>query len=537
MASKAKTKQAKTGNKGQFKKGDPRIQPGPGRYAGYKTWSAELYAWMLESPASKKDPRPFAIAAMEKYKQKVLSGTVGPLLDFMDGIQSFGIENLDEVLAGQKTQDKAFLRYQIYETFFDEQKQLYDCKKPRQVTVSGRRAGKTHEEAGDGVSQAVSHEDGNILYMGATHKSVMSIVWPVVVQYLKMLRIPFTQHIADQKITLPSGVEIFFAGFHTMADIEKWRGHKWRRVYIDEAQICKNLKYLLDEVIGPAMADYNGIIKIYGTPPRVRGTYFESLWNDAGQSKNMARFNWDMSVNIHMPDYEKILDKIREERGWTKENQVYQREYLGRMGIYDEDALVYRLTDNNYFTAEYLNKWIAEHPPSDLFFISGLDYGTTDFDAYGILLGSRKRPEMFLVYEYKKRGNGVTELVEGIRAGYDYIAKTFPQIPQSCYIYADTAGQKISVELRNTYKLPVNDAIKANKDFGIQMLQDDVRRGYLKVMKGGHFDEEAKFVVFKRNEVDDTLTREVDDDVYHGDMTDAVLYGKRPLYKVGTTQK
>jgi hypothetical protein len=172
-----------------------------------------------------------------------------------------------------------------------------------------------------------------------------------------------------------------------------------------------------------------------------------------------------------------------------------------------------------------------------LFFISGLDYGTTDNDAYGIMIGSRKRPECFLVYEYKKRGNGIAELVEGIRAGTAYILKEFPEIPQTCNIYADTAGQKISVELRNTYKLPINDAIKANKDLGIQMLQDDVRQGFLKVRKGGAFDDEARFVVFKRNEADDTLTREVDDDVYHGDMTDAVLYGKRPLYKVGTTQK
>jgi hypothetical protein len=182
---------------------------------------------------------------------------------------------------------------------------------------------------------------------------------------------------------------------------------------------------------------------------------------------------------------------------------------------------------------------MKDQPPSDMYFVAGLDFGHTDADAFAIILGSRKRKESFLVYEYKMRGTGLGPLVEGIRAGLAYIKAEFPLIPQSCPIFADmgAGGAKHTDDLRTVYSLPTLPAIKTNKDLGISMLQDDVRGGLLKVKKGGYFDEEARFIVFTRDEVTDALTREVDDDIYHGDMSDAVLYAKRALYNAGAVIK
>ena len=535
------TKAGKSTEKSAQKRGRPFTKedaktrgkvPGPGRTAGFKTWSAELFAHMLETPAGK-DDQPFVIAALEKWKRNVLEGKAFPQADFIKMIFSPGmIEKVDQMLTGQKNADLAFLRYQIAETFFDEQLAVMHSKKSRRLLVCGRRSGKTHFIAGDGVSVGVSNTAGDILYMGSTHKSVFSIVWPVVIEYLKALRIPYQARLAEQMIELPSGVKMFFAGFHTRADIERWRGFKWRRVYIDEAQNCQNLKMLIEEVIEPGLVDYGGLLTISGTPPRVAGTYFERLWDDAADNKFMSRFTWDMSYNVHIPEHKTVLDEVLEKRGWDKNNQVYQREYLGRMGVYDYDALVYRLEAANFYEQKALDEWYKAQIPSDLFFVGGLDFGVVDSDAFCILLCNRKTGAVYVVHEYKAKGNAVSPLAEAIKQGLKEVRERFPLVPIQCNIYADTEGKKISMELQSTYGLPIVDAIKQNKELGISMLQDEIRAGTLKVKKDGIFADEARFIVFRRND-DDTLTREIDDDVYHGDMSDALLYARRTSYMLG----
>ena len=63
----------------------------------------------------------------------------------------------------------------------------------------------------------------------------------------------------------------------------------------------------------------------------------------------------------------------------------------------------------------------------------------------------------------------------------------------------------------------------------IELLQDETRRGMLRVRAGGAFDEEAKHTVFRRDE-QDRLTREIDDDTYHPNLMDGVCYAMRPVW-------
>lgn len=90
-------------------------------------------------------------------------------------------------------------------------------------------------------------------------------------------------------------------------------------------------------------------------------------------------------------------------------------------------------------------------------------------------------------------------------------------------------GKQLSFDLANQYSLPIYPAIKAGKDVGIEFLQDEVRRGLFKVQRGSIFEGEALRTVFARNEKDE-LTREIDDDTYHPDLLDAVLYAMRTLW-------
>ena len=88
----------------------------------------------------------------------------------------------------------------------------------------------------------------------------------------------------------------------------------------------------------------------------------------------------------------------------------------------------------------------------------------------------------------------------------------------------------ITFDLRTSYNLPVVNAIKQDKDGAIDMLQEDVRKGRLRIQKDSPFDEECKSIVWERDE-NDVIRRVVDDNAFHPDVADAVLYSLRPCWQ------
>ena len=60
----------------------------------------------------------------------------------------------------------------------------------------------------------------------------------------------------------------------------------------------------------------------------------------------------------------------------------------------------------------------------------------------------------------------------------------------------------------------------------VEMLQEEVRTGAFKVRKDSAFVDEANKTVWARNDQDE-LTRKIDDDTFHPDMLDAILYSLR----------
>jgi hypothetical protein len=242
-----------------------------------------------------------------------------------------------------------------------------------------------------------------------------------------------------------------------------------------------------------------------------------------------------LSHNPYIHDYQHALQTIRDKYQYTEQDPIYLREYLGQV-VYDDDALVLRMTDKNYWSREQISQWIAGQSPEDIRFVGGLDFGFRDSDAFVVLMYSEKRNEKFIVYEHKANGQDVTQLYNSIKAGIDYIASD--DLFAGCYhrtfdIYADTSDQKISLEFRMRYGLSILPAIKHEKALALSMLQDEVRRGNLRTLQGGELDQEATRTVFKRIEQDgqaSILTREIDDDLYHPDMMDALLYAFRAYW-------
>jgi len=475
----------------------------------------------------------FYDAFLDRFMTDALSGKFAAQQFFAERLLKPDIlETVDNYINRGAREDTDFLSYRIYKDCHDIQQQILLSKNKFRLLMAGRRAGKSAIDDMMGTEKAVTKPDARVLYIGLSFTRCLELFWIPIQNRLKMLGIkPKESRRTEGLIMLPNNSEIHFVGNTTVDERDKIRGSQWDLIIIDEAQSQKALAILIEEILEPTLIDRKGQIVLSGTGPKVRGTYWEQIWSDTEHFR-AARYNWSIADNPFIPDYLAVLDQIKEEKGLTDSSPLFIREYLGKI-CYDDDALVYRLSDQNYYTQDDIAAWIAGQPVTDIKFTAGLDYGYIDSDAFCIVMFSSSRKERFLMYEYKGNRTGVTELAEAMRKGIDSIKNHtllagIPEASRFFYIYADTAGgvKKISSELTAQYQLPIVDAFKADKNFAVEMLQEECRQGYFKVPKDGIFADEALKTVFARNDRDE-LTRVIDDDAFHPDMVDALLYSMR----------
>lgn len=506
--------------------------PQPG-VVSFRKKARDAFVQLMEMPVGE-DGRPFLneflqnliTEAREKPNSKASMFLAERLFegDILNQIEAY--------LNRGKSEDTDFLSYRLYRRAFNIQKQILGDTNLKIVLMAGRRAGKTNVLQKKVCDVLATKERARVLYVAKTLTAGLAQMWSDVRDCLDSLGIEIPEARRNEgNMKTAGGAEFFIRGNTTVEDREKLRGEKWDLAIVDEAQSQAGLVYLVESILEPALLDRKGQLILAGTGPRVRGTYFEALYTN--DNPRISRYNWNMSANPHMPDYEKILETIREEKGLSESSPLYVREYLGKIA-YDDDALVYRLGPGNYYTPDELRAWCNSQPPSDLRLTAGLDYGFSDADGFAIVLYSISKPERFLLCEYKGRRQGISELVNEIKKALASIGAVCPMIPERDrmpYIFADSGGggKKISFELATQYGLPAQDAYKQNKDLAIELLQDEIRGGRFKVPKGGAFDDEALRTVFARNDRDE-LTRTVDDETYHPDLLDAVLYAMRPVW-------
>jgi len=535
----------------RFKKGqsgNPR-----GRVAGFKHFSAQLFAQMIEAPVlpktgkltTREDPEavPFAIAALDRYMNAVLTGDMRNLADFVDRLLPH-LNEIDDILQNRRTDDLKYLRYLLSLYCFDEQREVLLSRKQLVVNISGRRAGKSDGWAVKAVDCAITHERGDIFYIGLTAKAAFDIFWPKLMAVLNYLHVPFKPHIAEQCAELNTGVRIFVKGSATKQDLENMRGHSLLMAIIDECQSrnYEKLKMLAEEILGPALRDFeDSQLCLGGTPSRVQGNYAEEKYAENG--KQTARFNWNMAVNPHIPNHAESLERVLEEKGWTKDNQGFRREYCGEIWVYDTEAVVFRMLPRNHFKESELAAWIAGQPAADVFFSGGLDYGFDDSDSCVITMASVNKPERFTLYEYKGNRTGIADFAAQVKRGLAQVMTNplLAKVPNKAVtFFCDTEGlgKKIPYDLAQQFGRTVQPAYQGQQDLMLEMLQDEVASGRLKVHEPqtvggievvGPFEEETRRIIWARNEKDE-LTRRIDDETYHPEITKSILYSMRYVW-------
>lgn len=432
-----------------------------------------------------------------------------------DGI----IEKLDAETDKYLARDIDFNEFRLLKTLYDEQRNVFLDTDRKKIAIGSRRIGKT-ELASRLLLKDVLKSNRNALYIHVKFDNAIRQCYGKTLDLAKSLGLPIAHESkSDGEITMSNGSQILFRGNNNKAEADKMLGFKFSLIIIDEVQTQCNLRYLIDVVLKPTLADYeDSTIILLGTPPRVAKTYCEEIWREY---KGWKRYSWDMTKNPYLHDVEKTIKEICDEKGITEDAPFIQREYRGKW-VYDIEAMVFK----DYKTVKGIPMSFV---PTDV--AIGCDYGFQDYNAIVSLAYNRNTKIGYVISQCKFNKGTISDLIDVCRKSYEYAKKFCIERNQSMdfskiAFYCDTNEQSISYEMSTQYNLPVYNCYKHNKQMALAQLSEWCRTGKINIEEGSMLEDEFQRTVYKRDEQDNILS-EIDDDIFHPDGIDALLYASR----------
>lgn len=369
-------------------------------------------------------------------------------------------------------------------------------------------SGKSVACAADLVHTALNQE-GDVAYLTLNRRSAKRIIWRAILEILDKYEIPYKPDNVDLSLKLKNNNIIYVSGAKDEMEIEKLRGISLRKVYIDECQAFRAyIEYLVDDILEPALTDYDGSLILIGTPGPVPAGFFYN----AANNESWSHHSWTMHDNpwIHKKsgkDPELIIEERCKRRGITKDDPSIQREYYGKWTL-DNDSLVYKFNKN---------KNIYQTVPINLKYVIGVDIGYVDSDAIAVLGYSSDEKNVYLVQELITEKQTISDLADQIKS----LMKMYN--PVKMVMDAGALGKKIQEEIRQRHKIHLDAAEKARKLEFIELLNDDLRTGRFLAFEGSRFQEDSQLVSWDYS----SQGKPKISDTYHTDIGDAILYAWR----------
>ena len=432
------------------------------------------------------------------------------------------INQLDEQTEKALSKDTDFTQYRLQKRLFKEQKEVFnDYASPKIAVMCSRRAGKT-EDNGDIINRVAAIPNSPILYINLTFDNAIRQMYNRVIQEAERVELRIEKESKSAGfIQFANGSSVLFKGNKDKSEADKMQGDKYRLVIIDEAQSQCNMLYLVDTIIRPMLTDYaDSQLILTGTPPRRKGTYFENVFNNVRWTK----YHWTMFQNPYIPDPEKTIQEICNEKGVTRDSAFIQREFYGVIA-YDTEAQVFK--GYKVYKDNVPNDFIPSH------IYEGVDFGFADYNGIVTLAANVQQRRAYVIYERKFNKSTVSEIIDSVREGFEngkrFLLERNPNADLSnCQIFTDTNEKSITYEMSQTYGLPAYCAYKYDKAMAIEQLAEECRTGRIMNIDGGELVNEFEQTLYKRDDLDN-ITSELDDG-FHPDITMALLYASRQYF-------
>jgi len=378
------------------------------------------------------------------------------------------------------------------------------------VGCCSRRAGKTEACAMDLLNTAMNNTSAVCLYITTTRLNAERIIWAKLKNLNEKYELQGKVNQAKLSITFANGSVIYLCGCKDLNALDNFLGLAIKLVYIDEVQkFRKFIGELVDDKLGPALADYRGKIKLIGTPAALKSGYFwDTLQNPVWSHHHWTFWNNPFISKTSGLSHQAVLDRELNRRGVDVNHPSIQREWFG-LWVNDSESLVLHWKpENNYSVLPELTDYVV-----------GVDLGFEDADAISVLGWHKNVRVCYLVEETITAQQGITPLVAQIEAAINKYK------PLKVVIDQGGLGKKIAEELRKRYALPIVGAEKSRKIEFLALLDDALRTGAMKAKGTSRFTQDSFICEWDFDKT--TPDKKVVKADPHSDIIDSVLYAYR----------
>lgn len=425
------------------------------------------------------------------------------------------ITRLDAEVNKAMARDTAFQQYQIRNTLYDRQQEVFDNSTDKfMIVINSRRSGKT-ELMGRLLAKRVCRPDQHCVYINRSFDAAVRQIQKPLETALEAAGLHYTGTINGGKIEFDNGSWILIVGNNNAADVNKLRGEKLALVLCDECGHMRHLRELMNEIIAPATMDYeDSQIVMVGTPPRTRNGFVQELW----EKGNVRKYHWTFMENPFIPNKDNVIQEACEMFGVSPSSNFIKREYLGDMYAYDTEAIYIK----HYTKAEadksklYSNAYVA------------VDWGYEDKAAVVGMVADKNTKTLYIVRDWSEAHKGIVEISSKVQEMVDYLKNNY-KLDRHPQVICDTNEKSAAQDLYTTYHISnVMLAYKYDLNYALDQLSDWFAASTVVISENAKATiEDADNMIWKRDEDTDQIIHELDDDSYHGNAMFAVLYASR----------
>ncbi len=361
-------------------------------------------------------------------------------------------------------------RLNLDEACFPQQKAFIEDPARLKALFCTRRAAKSYTAGLYMVWTALTFPGSNCLFVGLTRQTASDIIVKDILQVLNR-RYGLRAHFNKSALTyeFPNGSVIRITGIDAdEEEMNKLLGKKYKLVCIDEASLYTiNLHRVVYDILGPAMADQQGTICLFGTSSNfTRGLFFD-ITN--GKEPGWSTHRWSAHQNPHI-DWQAQLDEIKLNRPLYMETPQFRQWYLNEWVI-ETDKLVYKFNpERNIYHGD------LPYPGSKGWTYNlSVDTGWEDDNAF-VLSGYHENDNTLYVIQCFKKSHMTFDQVEVLIQEY----LDDPKFPIQSVII-DGANKQGVETMRLRSNIAFEYADKLGKSDHIEILNGDLIQCRIKI--------------------------------------------------------
>ena len=379
----------------------------------------------------------------------------------------------------EPTQRELDLAGQLEGQWFDKQAAFFNSPARRKVAFCTRRAGKTRGLATWFLASLLRNPTSLHLYLAQTSGAAKLFMWPDLKRIIEEYDLPFKPNETDLTIKHVRGFGmIVLKGADKEDEIQKYRGAKWLKAAIDEAQsIGPFIEKLVSEVLGASLRDQMGTLVLTGTAGMLKAGLFYEACHELRRRKSDREpvyelHKWSLQDNPFLPDDAKNEDLIIDDEGFSGvDDPRFLREFRGVWAVGENERMFSGFSEER-------NVFEGPLPPEhDWRYILGCDFGWHDESAMAVIAWARTSSCVHVLEGWGKPRLFTDQIA-------DQIIKYRLQYGATRYV-GDTGGygKAIVVHLQRDYGIHVEQAQKREKLDHIAFINSAFLRGDVKLHK------------------------------------------------------